>query len=420
VADVKDLVWQLCFGQDSEKESAYNNLWNLGQEKGIFPASINNFYLARAREEVPLDFTVPAINLRGMTFDMAQVIFKVAKVKNIGALIFEIARSEIGYTAQPPREYVGTVIGAALLQGFRGPLFIQGDHFQLKCSDQAGVAKKGEMEKVKELIKEAIEAGFYNIDIDASTLVDYAKADVYDQQKTNFKVSAKLAEFIRSLEPEGVTISLGGEIGHIGGKNSTEEELRAYIKGFKENMVGNTVGLSKISIQTGTHHGGVPLPDGSLADVDVDFATLKNLARVSRELGMGGTVQHGASTLPKQFFAQFPASEAVEVHLATGFQNIIMDHPKFPKDLLEKMYVWIDDNLTEERKKGQTDEQFHYKLRKKAWGQFKKEVWSLDEAVKEPIKKALEDEFMFMFSSLNVENTKEMVLKFVKQEKILK
>jgi hypothetical protein len=106
--------------------------------------------------------------------------------------------------------------------------------------------------------------------------------------------------------------------------------------------------------------------------------------------------------------------------LATGFQNIIMDHPKFPKDLLEKMYVWIDDNLTEERKKGQTDEQFHYKLRKKAWGQFKKEVWSLDEAVKEPIKKALEDEFMFMFSSLNVENTKEMVLKFVKQEKILK
>jgi hypothetical protein len=28
--------------------------------------------------------------------------------------------------------------------------------------------------------------------------------------------------YIRSLEPEGVTISVGGEIGEVGGQNSTE------------------------------------------------------------------------------------------------------------------------------------------------------------------------------------------------------
>ena len=37
-----------------------------------------------------------------------------------------------------------------------------------------------------------------------------------------------MTAFIRSIEPEGVTISVGGEIGEVGGHNSNEEELRAY------------------------------------------------------------------------------------------------------------------------------------------------------------------------------------------------
>ncbi len=416
MSDIIDgLVWQLVFADSKEdKNTAYTKLWNLGQEKGVLPASINDLYLARAQGQTPLDFTVPAINLRGMTYDSAQAVFRAAVNKNVGALIFEIARSEIGYTDQSPQEYVGVIIAAALAQGFTGPLFIQGDHFQVKVSDQPGVAKEGEVDKVKELIAQALEAGFYNVDIDASTLVDYAKPDIYDQQQTNFLVSSQLSQYVRSLQPEGITVSLGGEIGHIGGKNSTEEELRAYIKGFKENISEGMIGLSKVSIQTGTHHGGVPLADGSLADVDVDFGTLKNLAQVSRQLGMAGTVQHGASTLPKDYFAQFPASEAVEVHLATGFQNIIMDHPQFPEKLLGKMYDWIDQNQQDEKKEGQTDEQFHYKLRKKAWGPFKKEVWSLSGEIKEAIGSQLEKEFAFMFQALKVENSKDLVSRFVK------
>ncbi len=414
VKKIDNLVWQVVFGTEEEKKKAYLEIWELGQAHGACPTSINDFYMARGRGELPLDFTVPAINLRGIAYDMAKAVFKVAVAKKVGALILEIARSEIGYTNQPPKEYAAVVMAAAVHQGFKGPLFIQGDHFQIKQGDKPGMAKEREVEKVKDLIKDSVEAGFYNIDIDVSTLVDYSQKTLDEQQRTNYLLSAELAEYARSLEPKGVTISLGGEIGHIGGKNSTEEELIAFMKGFNLALKPGLVGLSKISIQTGTHHGGVPLPDGTLADVDVDFSTLKRLAQVAREYGMGGTVQHGASTLPDEFFAQFPKSEAIEVHLATGFQNIIMDHPKFPKKLLKRMYQWLDKDLADERKKGQTDEQFHYQLRKKAWGQFKKECWSLSEEIKKPIRADLEKRFAFMFRELNVENTKEMVEKFVK------
>ncbi len=409
---IDQLVWQAVFGTEKEKKKAYLAIEKLGQEKKVFPASINDFYMARGRGEIPLDFTVPAINLRGMTYDMTRAVFKVAVAKKVGALILEIARSEIGYTNQPLQEYTSVVIAAAVRQKFKGPLFIQGDHFQIKPGNKPGEPKEGEIGKVKQLIKDSIKAGFYNIDIDVSTLVDYSQKTVDEQQKTNYLLSVELVEYVRSLEPKGITVSLGGEIGHIGGKNSTEEELSAYMKGFNMVLGPELVGLSKISIQTGTHHGGVPLADGSLTEVNVDFATLKRLAQVAREYGMGGTVQHGASTLPDEYFSQFPQSEAIEVHLATGFQNIIMDHPKFPEKLLKQMYGWLDKELSDERKEGQTDKQFHYKLRKKAWGQFKKECWLLSEEIKKPIRTALEKRFAFMFKELNVENTKEIVGKF--------
>lgn len=411
---IDEFAWQAAFGTEEEKEKAFLEIRKLGQKAGVFPASINDFYMARGRGELPLDFTVPAINVRGMVYDLSRSIFKVAIAKKVGALVFELARSEMGYTNQSPRECASVVTAAALRQGFKGPLFILGDHFQVKPGDEPGQVKEGEVESVKQLIKDSIEAGFHNIDLDISTLVDYYEKTVDAQQRTNYLLSAELAEYARSLESEGIIVSLGGEIGHIGGKNSTEEELRAFMDGFNSALPEGLIGLSKIAIQTGTHHGGVVLPDGTLADVDVDFATLKRLSQIAREYGMGGAVQHGASTLPLKYFAQFPKSEAIEIHLATEFQNIIMDHPKFPADLLKRMYDWLDKALADKREEGQTDEQFHYKLRKEAWGQFKKECWSLPKEIKKPIMTALEKRFAFIFREVNVENTKEMIEKYVK------
>jgi len=408
-------VW----GNENEKAAAKWLIWEVGQYVGVRPASINDLYMARGKEEVRLDFTVPAMNLRGMGYDMARAVFKTAKRLKVGALICELARSEMGYTDQPPVEYVTMMIAGAIREGWRGGLPIQGDHFQAKAAGP-GKPEEGEIESIKEFTKEAMESGFYNIDIDMSTLVDLKKSTEIKQQKGNIKYSLEMARFIRENEPKGVTVSLGGEIGHIGGKNSTVEDFEAYIQGFNQGLDKGLIGMNKISIATGTHHGGVVLADGSLADVPVDFKVLKDVSRACRKMGISGSVQHGASTLPDEYFKEFPKAEAIEVHLATGFQNIMMDHPRFPKELLKEMYERLDKEMSDERKENQTDEQFHYKLRKKAWGKFKKECWQIDKEAKAEIRVALEKRFEFMFKELKVVNTEEMAKKWIKGEKIHK
>jgi fructose/tagatose bisphosphate aldolase len=408
-APLDALVKSAVFAEGETQALARYLLWELGQELGIEPASINELYLARGRGETRGGWTVPAMNLRAMTYDMARAVFRAAMARDVGAMIFEIARSEIGYTGQRPAEYATVIIGAAIREGYRGPLFIQGDHFQVSASKYA-TARDDELTAVEDLIREAIAGGFFNIDIDTSTLVDLSEPTVKEQQRVNFELCARYAEFIRGLEPSGVTISVGGEIGEVGGKNSTAEELRAFMNGFNESLPQGMVGLSKLSIQTGTSHGGVVLPDGSLAQVKIDFETLKRLSRVSREeYGMGGAVQHGASTLPSEAFHKFAEVDACEVHLATGFQNIIYDHDRFPSDLREEAYEHIRDAHAGQWKDGQTEEQFIYKNRKRALGAFKRQFWGLPEAARAEIGQSLEDQFGFLFDQLGVQDTMELV-----------
>ena len=382
---------------------------------GIFPNSIHELYLARGRGEVPNDFTVPAINLRGLTFYAAKIIFNIAKEVDAGAFIFEIARSETGYTDQRPSEYSANILGAAVAAGYQGPVFIQGDHYQISAS-RYQENPDPEIQALKDLTKEAIHAGFYNIDVDASTLVDLSKEDVVEQQVLNSDLTAMFTKYIRDLEPEGITVSIGGEIGEVGEENSTEEELRAYLDSYKvdlEKHAPGRAGLSKISVLTGTSHGGVVLPDGSIAEVAVDFDLLKHLGKVAREsYGIGGAVQHGASTLPETAFSKFPEYETLEVHLATNFQNILYD--QLPDDLRNQIYVYLDQNHAHERKEGQTDEQFYYKTRKRALGPFKTKIWGISAGQLNKVTQAWDKQFRDLFDRLGMADTRKYVDKHIR------
>jgi fructose-bisphosphate aldolase, class II len=408
------LVWQAVFGSGDEREASRWLLWELGQVTGARPASINGLYAARGRGDVG-GFTVPAINVRMMAYDTARAIFRAARAGKAGAIILEIARSEIAYTEQRPAEYVSVLIGAALREGYTLPLFIQGDHCQVNHKKYQA-DPEGEVGEVKKLIAEEVGAGFYNIDVDTSTLVDLAQATLPEQQRANYERAAEITAFIRGLEPEGVTVSVGAEIGEVGMKNSTVEELHAFMQGYNESLasLGAHEGISKISVQTGTSHGGVVLADGSIADVKLDLEALAALSRVAREeYGLAGAVQHGASTLPSNAFGNFPRIETAEIHLATNFQNIVFDHPRIPSELRTRMRTWVDENAAGERKSGDTNEQFFYKARKKAIGPFKRELWALPDEVRAAIAADLERTFAFLFEQLNVYGTEDHVNRFV-------
>jgi len=411
------LAREAVFGKGEAKTAARWLIWEAAQELGIRPASIHDFYLARGRGEIAKAHTVPAINLRMMTYDSARAVFRAARARDVGALIFEIARSEIGYTGQRPAEYAATVLAAAIREGFRGPLFLQGDHFQVSAKKYAS-APDAEVKAVRDLVEEAVAAGFDNIDIDTSTLVDLSKETLDEQQRLNYELCADFARFIREREPKGVTISIGGEIGEVGQKNSTPEDLDAFMRGFNARR-GALVGISKISIQTGTSHGGVVLPDGTLAKVAIDFDVLRALSdKARKDFGMGGAVQHGASTLPDSAFHKFVEAGTCEVHLATAFQNLVMDHPAVPEELKGRVVDWVKTNAAEERKAKDTEAQFIYKSRKKAVGPFKKEFWSLPDDARAAIGADLEKQFGFLFDQLGVGGTAELVKKFVKTPEI--
>ena len=406
------ILYQAVFEKDENRKKAYlGAIKEIAKEEGVIPSSIQELYEEMGKNYP--GFTVPAINLRGLTYDVARALFRKALELDVGAFVLEIARSEIDYTSQRPLEYAAVVMAAALKEGWKGPVFIQGDHFQFsrKSYDKS---PEQEANYLNGLVKEAVEAEFYNLDIDASTLVDLTKPTVKEQQRPNFEKTAELAGLIRTIEPKGITVSIGGEIGEIGGKNSTPGEFRAFLDGFREVFKGGA-GLSKISVQTGTTHGGVVLPDGTLAKVKIDFDTLGALSRLAREeYGMAGCVQHGASTLPEEAFDMFPKVGAAEIHLATGFQNMIYDSPSLPNAFREEVYGFVKKEFAGERKEGETEEQFIYSTRKKALGSLKRKFWDLPGEAKSQIMKELEERFALLFHKLKVVGTKKYVQENVK------
>jgi fructose/tagatose bisphosphate aldolase len=410
-----DLAWTAAFTADDDAaEAARWLIWEGAQALGVMSASIQELYMARSRGEIS-GFTVPAMNLRAQTFDMARTIFETAARQDVGALILEIARSEQTYTFQRPMDFAASVYAGAIAAGWTGPVFVQGDHYQFNAKKYAA-DPEAMTEEIRRACRLAIDAGYRNIDIDSSTLVDLSQPNLDLEQKENYTRAAELTALIRQLEAvDGVTISVGGEIGEVGKANSTVEELKAYLDGYDtvlQKLAPGAKGVSKVSVQTGTSHGGVPLPGGGVAEVKLDFDVLAKLGEYARTRGLAGAVQHGASTLPDELFHRFPQVETAEIHLATGFQNALYEHPAFPAELMDEIYDWCRANAADERKDGQTEDQFLYTTRKKAIGPFKRRLWDLP--TKDEILASQGAKVAFLFDQLKVVGSMEMVTRYVK------
>ncbi len=380
---------------------------------GLVPASIQGLYAARGQGKWG-GRTVPALNLRGWTYQTCRSAFRAARALRADLLIFEQAPPEIVYADQRPAEYTAAVLAAAMREGHRGPIFIQADHVQVNAANFAK-DPAAETRRLTELIREQVAASFFNIDIDASTVVDLSLPTLLDQQQLNAELTARFTRLVRELEPPGIPVSVGAEIGEVGAHNTMPDELRAFMATYPLVLAsaGGGVGISKVSVNSGTVHGGKVLPDGSLADVKVDFSTLASISRVGREeFGLAGAVQHGASTLPMSLFNRFPENDTLEIHLALGFNNLIFDHPRLPDELKQEIRSYVFTHHADERKPGQTDAQFLYTTRRKAWAALKARFWNLPLDIQEAIGASLEEMFGQMFERLNVGGTHKLVTQF--------
>lgn len=441
---IDSLVFESIFNPDKEIVNLCRRLIkNIAIKQGILLGSIYEFYKKKAKDNRKV--TIPAINVRGMTYNTARAIFEAARQDKVNCLILEIAKSEIDYTDQRPAEYTISILAAAIKEGYKGPLFLQGDHFQINASKYKEDPAK-ERESIKGLIREAIEAGFYQIDLDMSTLVDWLQPDYDAQQKTNYKETALLTAYVRDLEREfrlnnlGIIINLGGEIGEIGkgiqGRNSITEDLRAFMQGYLKELSilskergYQLEGITKIAVQSGTQHGGIRDEKGNLIKgIKVSFNTLAELGKIAREeYGLAGVVQHGASTLNPCCFVLFTGQPSpkgfeiseellneenskllsenpvAEVHLATAYQDTILDHAVFPKELAERIKKWVLEKYPP--KDGEDREKAYISNRKNAWGYFKFELWNLPLQIQDGLRKTLVKQFSDdVFKNLGVQN----------------
>lgn len=287
---------------------------------------------------------MPAFNLRILTFDMARALFRAAQKVNTNVFIIEIAQSELGYTKQTPKSFAKQCLAAAKAENYQGPIFLQGDHFKPKND-------------LPRLIKKAIKAGFYNIDIDCSAL---SLAENISQ--TNYFI-----DFIKKRQPRGVEINIGGEVGEIGGENTSVGELTEFLQGVK--------GISKVAAQTGTAHG---------KGGQIDWQLLAELSAIAKEHGLAGVVQHGASTLSEDDLKKLLQHGVCEVHLAAELQDVILEHPLFPNELKEKIAS--------------------FENKKQALGPLKKQINNIPQAVKDQIMEEVEKKFIFFFKCLGVES----------------
>jgi len=407
--EIDVLVKELILSDDVEaKQKVALEIVGAAKSKNIFLSSTKEFYQARADERVK-DFTVPVINLRGLTYDLARAIFRVAQKINAGAFIFGLSKTEINYTAQSPMEYMGVVLAAAVKEGFSGPVFLQANHMQVK-DRMFFIDPEKELNVVRQLIEDAVGAGFYNIDLDSSTLLDLNKLGPREQQKDNFENTARLTQFVREIQPEGVNVCLGAAIGEISGQNTTLDELKAFMDGYLQGLPAGMGGLDKVNICVGSPQGIVALADGSLTQVRVDFDTLRESSRFVRgNYRLAGVVHEAGVNLPSGIFHKFVEAETLEIHFAAYLQNFIFDSTMFPKDLKERMYAWVKRSCPDDRRESQTEDQFIYRTRKKAFGHFKKEMVNLPGEVKDGIAREIEAKIDFLFKQLKIGETKSVV-----------
>ena len=388
-------------GTAEEVEEAIKEVNALASRAGIESSSIQDHYADKSRGKFK-NVTVPAINGRQFTHLLAYAALEANK--KLGTpkdqpIIFELAKSEMGYTGQPAPKFTALVKLGYLMAGARNQkIYVQGDHFQVdrvkfwqelnKAGfpgakpnlskeeiaelDAAAKSRTPEEKKayfetvtkflngsaaVKDIInlsRDAIKAGYRNIDIDSSVL-ERAKGTPFLKQEWNSLVCAYLINKIRQMEKEfGIKnpLSLGGEVGEVGKDSTSKEDFVAYFNGMKDYLTflgKDILGPSKFAVTTGTAHGGVrdPKTGQILRKVPIRFDMLKAFSDDMKNPWVTGgsrlvTVQHGASTLDPELYIGFAALGVGEIHLATEYQTITMN---VIKEKAPEVYKKLVDNL---------------------------------------------------------------------------
>ena len=339
------LAWNAVFGDTDQKDAARWLLWQIGQvgRRAARPRSTSSTWRAAAARcrASPCRRSTSA----ALAYDTARALFRAAQQPRRAAR--SSARSRAPRSATPTSARPSTRSWCWRRRCARAGA--------ARCSSRATTSRstprstppipRASSGRCGDLTAEAIAAGFYNIDVDTSTLVDLSQPTATRRSSASTaSVCAEITAFIRAREPEGVTVSVGGEIGEVGGKNSTPEELHAFMDGLPAALGQRAPGARRHQqdLDPDRHQ-----PRRRAAARRLDRPGQDRLRRrcerCSRDRARA--VRHGRRGAARRLHAAgravrpLPrARDGCEIHLATEFQNMLFDHPAFPAALKREIY----------------------------------------------------------------------------------
>ena len=201
---------------------------------------------------------------------------------------------------------------------------------------------------MKQLALEAVTAGFYNIDVDTSTLVDLSKPDLASQQRLNYETCVDIAQVQFASSSRRASRSRSAA-------RSARSALRtARSKSCARSWTASTArspngarraptGSRRSACSPGRRTAASYFPMARSRTSQLDLNTLARLSKDARErVRAGGSRAARSVDAPGLRVPQLPHTETAEIHLATNFQNMLFDH--LPGALRQEIYEWLREN----------------------------------------------------------------------------
>ncbi|MBD3388196.1 MAG: class II fructose-bisphosphate aldolase [Candidatus Altiarchaeales archaeon] len=323
------------------------------------------------------------------------------------AVMFEIAKSEIGYTAQPPKAFYDMIVKTAEELEFNQPYVIHGDHITIK-ENTAEAVGAGE-----QLIKDEIAAGFTSFAIDASHNFNIEGKTVAEQLADNIEITTKLAALIP--ETAGLEVEVG-EVGKVDPKTGEKaltsvEEAETFIKAIRD--AGFSPNL--LATNNGTTHGNIYDKEGNIVEqVGIDIDRTKAIADAIAAHGVY-VAQHGITGTPLNLMHLLIDAGVFKGNVGTNWQNIALD--TMPSDLVKSMEEWTLTSKHAEKMKakkpGISEKELIGKNIKHSIKEFKEEIDSLPAEDVEKIDEASKKSAIGFFKAFNAQGTAGKVKAFI-------
>ena len=310
----------------------------LGKEMGNPPGSVHAAYESRVGggdQGLP----VPAVAFPVLTYDAARAAFRAMRRTSQKSVVFKTSVPEMENVGQWLGEFSVSVIAASVkeqrtAEGW-GPVYLQAElptvQRQAYEDDPDGVVRR-----LTEQIDGAVNAGIYNLSVNAASLINYDRKTAQARQRLNGRVTAACFRYIRSVEPKQMRISVNASLGELSGIDPREDS-RALLRRIEKESDGNDLPeLTMISA----------CPESTEVQSDetiLDTATLRELAAYGREkLGIIGVLWHCPASLSAEQVPQLSEYGVVEYHPPLDLQEYILTHARLP----QKLSVLIRDHST--------------------------------------------------------------------------